>query len=57
MKCPNAKFKQMKKKIHVDELMEKATDWWDNQFDDFRTTIILKEYMNAKDIKEEDVEW
>ena len=42
---------------HVDELTEKALDWWANQFDDVRTTTIVEKYMREHKIEEKDVAW
>ena len=47
-----------KRKIHIDDLYEKAQEWWDNiPVDDIgrNTEIIVTAYMKNKGIKEEDV--
>ena len=45
-------------KIHIDTLIEKATEWWDSypQVLD-QHEIIVKAYMEAHNIKDDEVEW
>jgi hypothetical protein len=47
----------LEKTYHVDVLTEKAFDWWQDQYDDFTMQIILREYMKAHDITEDEVSW
>ena len=46
------------KKIHIDELTEKAKDWWLDEFNtNEKEQLIIKTYIKKKGIKNKDVNW
>jgi hypothetical protein len=50
-------IKRVKNKIHVEQLMENAMDWFNNLLEAEVENIILAAYMEAKEINDDDVEW
>ena len=47
----------MKKKIHVEDLTEKAYDWWHSLLETDMSMLITQMYMEEHKITEDEVEW
>jgi len=50
-------FEFAKEKIHCEELLEKAWNWFNNLRQGEDEEIIMEAYMKKFGIKEEDVNW
>jgi hypothetical protein len=50
-------MKKKKARIHVEDLLTRAKDWWFNRPESERETIIVDFYMKREGIKDTDISW